>query len=125
MKGRNLVLAFYGLLGVMAVTMYFFFWSAVKGTPDEKTQRELARAMPSLYQKYFLDNGEWPSSPKEAAIHFRSENPDFLKRVKDAEQKWGFKAEVLAPAEPNSKLKVEFDKPQKQTLDFVLEKKRS
>jgi hypothetical protein len=121
MKGKKFVALFFLVVALLSLSSVLVLKDLRPQDNVQSKQRNLARALPNLYLKYQIDNKQWPETPKEAAINFRGENPEFVKRIEDAEKEWGMKVNISERDVPW--LVVRFEKPLPFTMDFILERK--
>lgn len=88
--------------------------------PVQRDQRFLADLLAQAVQKYRMDNGEFPKDLPEAAIHYRSENPQLFDRVTKAEKDWGMTGKVEGTTTETPELFIKFEKPAPLEKRFAL-----
>lgn len=122
-SGKRIVIFFYGGIGVLAlIGMVLVIW--LLGIPVvERDQRNLSMVLTNAYQKHRFDTMAWPANTYDAAANFKSENPELVDRVANAEKEWGMTA-VLEDPEGSPRLVVKFEEPQPLTLTYMLKKSK-
>jgi hypothetical protein len=106
-------LALFGLaLGISALY--------IRSQPqDWIQQKKLSLQILNSYQKYWLDEKQWPETIQEAAYGFKSEVPDMADRVRTADERWGLSTRLYKEGE-KPMLEIAFQKPKPNIFNYEL-----
>ncbi len=119
-EGKKVVFGFAGAVAVLAmIGLAVVIWT--RAQPVVQTdQRNMARLLSNAYQKFRYDMQSWPEDSYDAAVNFRTENPDLADKVKKAQTEWGLSSEVIAGGSDSPSVKFTFTKPSPLELTFAL-----
>ncbi|HZH99091.1 MAG TPA: hypothetical protein VEX38_08980 [Fimbriimonadaceae bacterium] len=116
---RQWVGCYFGVLALFGVGLGISALYIRSQPKDWIQQKNLSMRILASYQKYWLDEKQWPASIEDAAFGFKSEVPDMTEQVRKADEKWGLSTRLYRE---NSKqmLEIWFARPKANKFNYEL-----